>query len=682
MKRLTKLFAVFTAILMTVTVLLPVLTVSAVESEQTTKSVTVHKLLAVNGNMESIAQELKNRNYDGRAVEILPENAKEIAGVMFVWTDKNRDVIDANGKPVGVQLTESGKLPAGTKKLPTNALASETLVTGAKFDTAGLSRGEYKIYEIHSLSSYKDEQGNVLSDSLAVPISISLPLNDVIDAHVYPKNIQSKPEIDKNFAKSSELIAPDGKTIPGGADYLNYQVQKAMATAELGKVVPYEVKTKIPANAKYAKLVWTDTMSNGLTFDMNLKVSGATLLKEDYDVVQDDRGFTLTLNSKGLAKVEKQAETSEQEITLAYSATVNSSVVVDTPEKNNISLDYGNRPGKENTPTSVTPNIKELLVTKNWAGGVVPNDINVVYTLLDETTPVASVLMDGKKEKGTINLGSGISFEITDKYSGKFTGLDSNKTYKFIERVSGYAPEYTVSDSSMSVKNTKDTDNPTPLNPTEPTIVNGGKKFVKVDETSSARLEGAEFKIQNADGQYLIEIIQNQATKDAYDRAESDYKAEVAKAQISSEGVMTGTTQEAIELKKAIRDKAYRDLNTKYTWGDVEKAKVFTSNKLGQFEVTGLAYASGYKVIETKAPKGYALPSNTTVASFDVAKGSYSKGDIAYSVGKETDAKRVNNKKVTIPQTGGIGTVIFAVVGAALMAAAFVAYRKSNKEVV
>lgn len=145
---------------------------------------------------------------------------------------------------------------------------------------------------------------------------------------------------------------------------------------------------------------------------------------------------------------------------------------------------------------------------------------------------------------------------------------------------------------------------------------------------------------------------------------------------------MTGTTQEAIELKKAIRDKAYRDLNTKYTWGDVEKAKVFTSNKLGQFEVTGLAYASGYKVIETKAPKGYALPSNTTVASFDVAKGSYSKGDIAYSVGKETDAQRVNNKKVTIPQTGGIGTVIFAVVGAALMAAAFVAYRKNNKEVV
>ncbi|HFK0981645.1 TPA: LPXTG cell wall anchor domain-containing protein [Streptococcus pyogenes] len=45
------------------------------------------------------------------------------------------------------------------------------------------------------------------------------------------------------------------------------------------------------------------------------------------------------------------------------------------------------------------------------------------------------------------------------------------------------------------------------------------------------------------------------------------------------------------------------------------------------------------------------------------------------------DAQQIRNKKIIIPQTGGIGVVIFAVVGAALMATAFVAYRKNNKEV-
>ena len=44
------------------------------------------------------------------------------------------------------------------------------------------------------------------------------------------------------------------------------------------------------------------------------------------------------------------------------------------------------------------------------------------------------------------------------------------------------------------------------------------------------------------------------------------------------------------------------------------------------------------------------------------------------------DPLKVNNKKVTIPQTGGIGTVIFAVVGLGLMGFAAYAMKRNSKE--
>ena len=40
----------------------------------------------------------------------------------------------------------------------------------------------------------------------------------------------------------------------------------------------------------------------------------------------------------------------------------------------------------------------------------------------------------------------------------------------------------------------------------------------------------------------------------------------------------------------------------------------------------------------------------------------------------------VKNKDLTIPPTGGIGTVIFAIAGIALMAGAFVAIKRRSAE--
>ena len=81
----------------------------------------------------------------------------------------------------------------------------------------------------------------------------------------------------------------------------------------------------------------------------------------------------------------------------------------------------------------------------------------------------------------------------------------------------------------------------------------------------------------------------------------------------------------------------------------------------------GLPYGD-YVLVETKAPTGYAKPTdpNTT---FTVNEDSY----------KEEAVLSIPNKELTIPQTGGIGTAIFTVIGVALMTISVVSYKRTSE---
>ncbi|RBR30034.1 SpaH/EbpB family LPXTG-anchored major pilin [Enterococcus cecorum] len=152
-----------------------------------------------------------------------------------------------------------------------------------------------------------------------------------------------------------------------------------------------------------------------------------------------------------------------------------------------------------------------------------------------------------------------------------------------------------------------------------PELHTGGAKFVKQDRTTQEKLKGAEFVVQNSANKYLKQTVTN--------------------------GLITATS-----------------------WVDTkEEATKFTSNAKGTFEVTGLAYGSAnqtaaeasstYKLVEVTAPTGYALLQEPI--EFTVNASSY----------QDTNTITVNNSKVTIPQTGGIGSVI--VIGLGLLAISF-----------
>ena len=153
----------------------------------------------------------------------------------------------------------------------------------------------------------------------------------------------------------------------------------------------------------------------------------------------------------------------------------------------------------------------------------------------------------------------------------------------------------------------------------DPELHTGGAKFVKQDRTEQTKLSGAEFVVQNSENKYLKQTV--------------------------TDGVITATS-----------------------WVDAkEEATKFTSNAKGTFEVTGLAYGSAnqtaetasstYKLVEVTAPTGYALLQEPI--EFTVNASSY----------QDTNTITVNNSKVTIPQTGGIGSVI--VIGLGLLAISF-----------
>ncbi|HGD5848620.1 TPA: isopeptide-forming domain-containing fimbrial protein [Streptococcus agalactiae] len=649
MKKINKYFAVFSALLLTVTSLFSVAPVFA-EEAKTTDTVTLHKIVMPRTAFDGFTAGTKgkdNTDYVGKQIEDLKTyfgsgEAKEIAGAYFAFKNEaGTKYITENGEEVDTLDTTDAKGCAVLKGLTTD--------NGFKFNTSKLT-GTYQIVELKEKSTYNND-GSILADSKAVPVKITLPLvNDngvVKDAHVYPKNTETKPQVDKNFA-DKEL------------DYANNKKDKGTVSASVGDVKKYHVGTKILKGSDYKKLIWTDSMTKGLTFNNDIAVTldGATLDATNYKLVADDQGFRLVLTDKGLEAVAKAAKTKDVEIKITYSATLNGSAVVEVLETNDVKLDYGNNPTIENEPKEGIPVDKKITVNKTWA--VDGNEVNKA----DETVDAVFTLQvkDGDK---WVNVDSAKATAATS-FKHTFENLDNAKTYRVIERVSGYAPEYvSFVNGVVTIKNNKDSNELTPINPSEPKVVTYGRKFVKTNKDGKERLAGATFLVKK-DGKYLAR--------------KSGVATDAEKAAVDSTKSALATVS---EKQKAYND-AFVKANYSYEWVEDKNAKnvvKLISNDKGQFEITGLTEGQ-YSLEETQAPTGYAKLSGDV--SFNVNATSYSKGsaqDIEYTQGSKTkDAQQVINKKVTIPQTGGIGTIFFTIIGLSIMLGAVVIMKRRQSE--
>lgn len=697
------------ALAMMVGVFTPLIANAAEATE--TKSVTVHKILLTKAALD---KHDKNKKYEGTQIGNIKEffgdnEAKEIDGVYFKLQKLKNGVADAD---IDVTKDEQWTDVAGKdgltgsqgkdgKVVDKNDKETER-VAGLKIDTAGL-KGTFRIVEDLKKSTYKGKDGELLAASKAVPTLLTLPIVNnegiVENAHVYPKNTQEKPEIDKNFAAKNDLGTVEDKNNnqKSGAAYENYQKEKATVTADLGKKIPYEVKTKIKKDSHYKKLVWNDNMTKGLTYQKDLKVTsdqltGDNALKaDDYFVTETDRGFTLVFKESGLTKVENAAKTADVEIKLTYSAKINGQAVVDKPELNDIALDYANKPGKDSEPKEFTPGKKEITMKKSW-------DVTGDQTVTEADKGVTAYFtLQKKNAEGKWEDVKTVEKTEKDNFEVKFSNLDEKGTYRIVESVKGYEADYqkyNPETGEIEIKDHKDTDNPEKLNPTEPKVKLGGRKFVKTnnEDKGSAKLErlaGAEFYVKNAEGNYLVAakkpftpkdekdkgpVANAKAELDAAVKAYNDLKAEEQKGEKGT------AAKNLINQKQDAYNKAFVANATEYTWGKKDDANVvvLTSDAEGRFEIKGLEYKAGYELEEKTAPKGFAKLQSPE--KFEVKEGSYASTDAELQYNKDNaDAGyglQIKNKTVTIPQTGGIGTIIFTAIGLAIMASAVIAIKK------
>lgn len=566
-------------------------------------NVIIHKIIMKNG----MTDHLTTNDYKGQELDIeeyFGGSSKQVAGVAF------RIYKEDDTGALGSQIMEDDKITG------LNATTKYIAVEGNPFITESngvtipdLPEGIYTIVEDKQKSTYVGEDGEQLTDSKAIPVTIALPFTTqegtsyLEELHLYPKNTETKPNTEKKFKDSTQ----------------------AGIQAQMGDVISYVITSTIPAKSEYMTLTWSDQMEKGLTYNKDLAITlGDTPLVEgiDYEIVTSDRGFTVNLLTDGLNKVKNAAKADDVAITLEYSAILNEDAVISDPQKNTVTLVYSNSPSENRVPQKVTPGPdNEIVINKTWAEGMTPVDVN--FDIVDAGTGkvVQTVTLIAGTETVTV------------------TGLDANKEYYVIEQpVNLVAPEYAdPATGQISITNKQATSTTT-----EPiSVITYGKKFVKIDGKDSTKLSGAEFVIKNLEGKFLALKNPEQRAVEAaaYEQAQKDYNAD----------------PENEDLKK-VRDAAYEAMTLEWTWVELQdEAYKLISNVDGAFEIMGLKTGS-YVLVETKQPAGYALPTDPEV-TFIVEEGAYD----------TLAVKAIPNTEITIPQTGGMGTVIFFATGIALM---------------
>ncbi len=620
-------------------------------------------------------------------------------------------------------------------------LAGQTEEEGIVFNTKGLS-GKFLIEEIHSKSSYVGSDKETLTDMKAVPVDITLPLINatgvVKHAHVYPKNTQEKPETYKDFSKEFTTEQPNGRTdtqkdeAPAEphnvGDVVDYTVTtKVPAKSKWGTAFWDDKMTEgLTFVQRKEATQGTDLENKGIS----VKYDDKEMAADWYTLDEKADGFTLQLTKKGLEEVGKATEV--KTIQLDYSAVVNEKAVVAIPESNDVTFHYGNNENHGNTPVPNKPKDNgEMTVKKTWADGVPAAGEWAEFALYNAQTgkKIGTVRFETKDNNGNLETtttytpdgnyqpsGNEKDIQLPNEsittqgteWSFKWTGLDKDIEYKVEEKnnMRETATYGKGENGELTVVNKK-WNNPEPINPKEPKVVTYGAKFVKTNQDGTERLPNAEFVIkkkgtnefltgQSADrAKYeaaqteYVNAIQawNNAVKENKAKTEDERQADNEIAVTIGQNNFVGKDAALAEIKRLEkrRDVLWNStLSNMTNWEGTSKTDSknirLKSNELGQFEVAGLA-PGHYTLVEVVAPKDYALP-ETAEFDFEItATGSQDVKNIDFALDDESledNAMKVINKKVTIPQTGGIGSLIFYVAGAAIVVAAIVAMKRRN----
>lgn len=241
---------------------------------------------------------------------------------------------------------------------------------------------------------------------ISAPFLVSLPFtgkdgNQLYDLKVYPKNATGQETIDKKIVEDGKEVTETQANI---GDKINYKVTYSVPVSEYG----------------LTKLVVTDTMGKGLTFDNIVEIKNGDQVvdkanNQNYEVSAPvvsgkDTTITITFTEAYLNLLEKS---STQSFTITYGATVNNDAVLgQTGNKNEVYVTYQNKGDTEHNTDHKETKVFTYGIDLLKTGENNAKLSNVEFTLTKGTDAVSAVPVNVK--------------EVTDSNQKTFYVTDNN----------------------------------------------------------------------------------------------------------------------------------------------------------------------------------------------------------------------------------------------------------------
>ena len=179
--------------------------------------------------------------------------------------------------------------------------------------------------------------------------------------------------VDGTSGTVCELVTAKDVTIrdKNEAPQIEKSVDDADGTVEVGQVLTYTIKGKVPSTKGYTEFTYqvTDTMTKGLTFNNDVKVTiGGTDVTHDANttITNSENGFVASVN---MMKYQDQIDAP---VLITYTATVNENAIQRNEETNTATLKYSNNPADKNSfgNSSVEVNVFSFnIVINKYATG-------------------------------------------------------------------------------------------------------------------------------------------------------------------------------------------------------------------------------------------------------------------------------------------------------------------------
>lgn len=425
-KMLKGLVAVFAAAAMALT-----LAPTAFAADATTYTLTLNG--TTTGHTYEAYQIFKgdlSTNKEGKKVL---SNVKWGTGVTYTGTESAADV----AKDLG---DGTMTIDALLDKLTLQSTAAKTVQSAADHtDIDGLAAGYYLV---------KDKDGTQANTSDAYTKFIVQVVGDT--------DVKIKSDVPTVEKKVKDTNDSNGET-SGWQD---------SADADINDWVPYQITGTMPDNiADYTsyKYVFTDTMSQGLTYDKDDAEHKAVIKIGDTDVTSsfkevvttnDDGSTTVTWTCDNLKNIKDVTLDENTKVVVTYSAKLNKDAVIGAAgNPNTVNLTYSNNPNKGGDGET----------------GKTPDDKNIVFTY---KTVVNKVDQDKKSLAGAgFTLQKKVNgaytdvktFTAGDQTTFEFSGLDDGD-YRLTETTTpaGYNTISPI-DFTISATHEEKADNPTLL---------------------------------------------------------------------------------------------------------------------------------------------------------------------------------------------------------------------------